>query len=377
MTTLSVLRRLLFIALLTLLAVPAGAGAQLRIGAAFSQTGNASSYGPQQALGARLAVEQLNAAGGVLGQPVTIDVRDDASTPATAEAVFTELTGGGANALLGPTLTGSALRADPVAQARGVPVIGVSNTGDGIVEIGDYVFRDSLPERSVQPVTVRVAKRLYGLRRVAIVWATPDAFSKTGAEVFRASLKAQGVKVVSDRSFATADPAALRTAIAAAAKARPQALVISALAPDSVAAMKAARRTKALSKVPFIGGNAFNAPSLIRDAGKAAEGALNGASWFIDLPTPGNADFVRTYRARFGKPPDQFAAQAFAGVKLFAEAARRAGSADPAAVRTALAGIRGFPTVLGSFSFDAGRNPDYDPVVVRIEDGRYERVSVR
>ena len=305
-----------------------------------------------------------------------LDVRDDASSPAAAATAFTQLIDAGAVALLGPTLSGAALEADPVAQARGVPVLAVSNTGDGVVEIGDFIFRDSLSERVVQPTTVRVSHRRLRYRRAAIVWATPDAYSKSAHDVFDQTLRdTRGVRLVANVSFASDSRNGYRTALRKVARQRPDALFIAALAPDVVKVMKAARRMPRLHRVPFIGGNSFNAPGLLEQAGAAAEGAISGSAWIASEDTPGNSAFVAAYRARFGSEPDQFAAQAYTGVKLLAMALVNAGSTDGSAVRDALGALRGVDTVLGRFSFDANREPQYEPVVQQVRRGRYVKIG--
>lgn len=368
--------------LLAALAVPAAANAALppevKLGGVFSTTGAAADYGAQQPSGAQFAVRQLNESGALGATRLTLDVRDDGSDANRAAAAFGDLIDGGAVALLGPTLSNSALAADPVAQRRGVPVLAVSNTGEGVLEIGDFVFRDSLPERVVQPETVRVSHERLRYRRAAIVWATPDSYSRSGHDVFRRALRARpGVRLVADRSFASASKRGYRRALRAIARKRPDALFVSALAPDAVKVMRQARRMKALRDVPFIGGNAFNAPELIEQAGGLAEGAISGAAWIATADTPGNTAFVAAYREAFGQEPDQFAAQSYTGVMLLAEALRRADSADPRAIRDALAGIRDFDTVLGRFSFTEAREPVYEPVVQQVRGGRYVEIAGR
>lgn len=366
----SALLTLLVVALVGAATASAALPPSVTIGAVFSQTGSAAVYAKSQTQGAQLAIDAANTARALPGTTLTLTVRDDASTGEGAAAAFTSLIDGGATALLGPTLSNSALVADKVAQARGVPVMGISNTIDGITDIGNFVFRNSLPESAVQPQTVRVAKKRFGLKRVAIVWATPDAYSAGSNAVFHKALKAQHVRVTSDKSFATGDDAALRAALRAAARTRPDALVISALQGDVVKAMISARTFHALKKVPFIGGNAFNAPGLVAATGGAADGAVSGTAWLASRGTPGNAAFIAKYKAAYGTAPDQFAAQAWTGVWLYVEALRRAGTADHDAVRSSLAQIQSFPTVLGAFSFDTVRNPVYKPVVVILRNGK-------
>ncbi len=372
------MRRLLApIALLIAVALPTSAGAALpagdvRIGAAFSLSGAGSTYGGQQEDAAELAVDEVNASGLLGAARLVLDVRDDGSAPRPATEAFTQLIDGGAVALLGPTLSTAALAADRVAQARGIPVVSVSNTGDGVLDVGDGIFGVALPERVVQPVTVAVSHRRLRYRRAAIVWATGDAYSKSAHDVFRRSLRRlRGVRVVADRSFAPGAPTGYRTALRTIAQRRPDVLFIAALAPSVVDVMTAARRMPALRRVPFVGGDSFNTPGLMDQAGDVADGAISGTAWIATGDTPGNAAFVRTYRARLGYEPDQFAAQAYTGVNLLALAIARAGSTDPRAIRDALARLRDVDTVLGRFSFDADRRPVYDPVIQQIRGYRF------
>ncbi|UGS36486.1 ABC transporter substrate-binding protein [Capillimicrobium parvum] len=376
------MRRLLtLLVLLVALTAPAAAGAALpatdiHIGAAFSATGSGSTYGGQQADAARLAVDEVNASGALGPARLVLDVRDDGSSASRSTAAFQQLIDGGAVALLGPTLSTSALAADRVAQARGIPVVSVSNTGDGVLDIGDFIFRVALSERAVLPVTVAVSHRRLRYRRAAIVWARGDTYSRSARDVFRRSLrKLRGVRVVADRSFAQGSAAGHRTALRDVAQRRPDALFIAALAPDVIDLMTIARRTPALREVPFVGGDAFNTPGLMDQAGDVAEGAISGTAWIAGEDTPGNAAFVRTYRERLGYQPDQFAAQAYTGVKLLAAAIVRAGSADPRAIRRALAGLRDVDTVLGRFSFAADREPVYEPVIQQVRDYGFVKIG--
>jgi branched-chain amino acid transport system substrate-binding protein len=370
-------RRLLAILVVAAAAlVPAGAQAALpagdiHIGAAFSATGDGSTYAGQQADAAQLAVDEVNASGALGAARLVLDVRDDTSTAAGASAAFTQLIDGGAVALLGPTLSTSALGADRIAQARGVPVVGVSDTADAVLGIGDVVFRVALADDVVQPVTVAVSHRRLKYRRAAIVWATPDAYSKSSHDVFQRALRRQrGVKLVADASFATASRSGYLRALRTAAAQRPDVLFLSALAPDLIKLMTAAREMPQLRRVPFVGGDSFNTPGLIDQAGDVADGAISGTAWIATERTPGNAAFVRTYRQTLGYLPDQFSAQAYTGVKLLALAIQRAGSADPRAIRDQLARLRNVDTVLGRFSFNAHRAPVYPPVVQQIRAGR-------
>ncbi|MCB0232578.1 MAG: ABC transporter substrate-binding protein, partial [Anaerolineae bacterium] len=181
-------------------------------------------------------------------------------------------------AILGPTLSNSAFAADPVAQEAGIPVLGSSNTAAGITDMGNYVFRDSLPESDVIPNTIVVTKDKLGYSKVAVMYGNDDQFTQSGYDVFAEALAGSGTEVVATETFAKGDTdfSAQLTKIAAL---EPEALIVSALAEEAANIMIQARQLGL--DVPIIGGNGFNSPKLAEIAGPAAEGAISGAAWNI------------------------------------------------------------------------------------------------
>ncbi|MGK2849537.1 MAG: ABC transporter substrate-binding protein [Candidatus Limnocylindrales bacterium] len=129
--------------------------------------------------------------------------------------------------------------------------------------------------------------------------------------------------------------------------------------------------------VPIIGGNGFNSPAIIKNAGKDAEGVVVGAAWNSASQSPENQAFLAAYQAAYSSAPDQFATQAYTGVKLLAEAIKRAGSTDRQAIRDALPEIKDFPTPLGSFSFTELRDADHPAVVQIVKDGTFSSTDRR
>lgn len=349
-----------------------GLSGEIPIGAVWSLTGPGASFGPQQQNAAALAVQGINGTSFLGDATLRLIVEDDHSLPRDAVAAFEKLIDRDhVVALLGPTLSTSAREADVLAQARRVPVLGVSNTADGIVEIGDFVFRDSPPESQVQPSMVRVTRRKLGYERVAILYAPDDAFTMSGYAAFRQALEDGGAQIVAAEPITTGQRSFERQLTAIRAL-QPDAIVLSTLTDEAAIIMRQARQMGIPRTVQFIGGNGLNSPRLLELAGSAADGALSGAAWILNAPTPGNRAFVKAYREHYGSDPDQFAAQAYAGVHLLATAIRNARSRDPVAIRDALARLRNVDTVLGKFSFDESRNPVQTPLVQIVRDGKAE-----
>ncbi|MFA5904331.1 MAG: ABC transporter substrate-binding protein [Desulfobacula sp.] len=363
--------------LMLVLAVQAGvataAGKEAKIGLAFSMTGAAAGYGATQKNGVQLAVDEINAAAGADGLKLVPIYEDDASTPQQGINVFNKfINADKVSLIIGPTLSNTAQVANRIAQDAGVPVLGISNTAaKGITDIGDYIFRDSLTEMVVIPNTIKVAKDKLKISKVAILYGNDDAFTKAGYEAFKKAIQDNGLTVLNEQTFAKGDRdfSPQLTQIKAQ---KPDAIVVSALVEEASGIVSQARKLDIPTSVPIIGGNGFNSPNLMKNAGDAAEGVMVGAAWNASASTPINKKFVEAYNAKYKVMPDQFAAQAYAGVYIAYQAISKAPAPDNRkAIRDALVSIKGINTVLGTFSFTEGRDADYIPVVQMVKGGKF------
>jgi branched-chain amino acid transport system substrate-binding protein len=267
-------------------------------------------------------------------------------------------------AIIGPTLSNEMFAVGPVTNARGIPILGTSTTANGITAIGENVFRTSLPESDVIPVTLKKAMSR-GVKTIALMYANDDAFSKSGFDVMKAAAEKAGLKIVDIESFGSKDSdfSAQLTKIQSL---HPDAIGISALVEPVSGVLLAARQLGIDSHTLFIGGNGSNSPKLGELAGAAADGLLVGSPWFIAKATPQNEGFVTAYRAAYGHDPDQFAAQAYDALKIMAAAIDRAGAADPAKIAASLL-LTKYDGVMGPFSFTPGRDPASTEGVVVLE----------
>jgi branched-chain amino acid transport system substrate-binding protein len=341
-------------------------GSPVPVGAALSLTGAAGSYGESQQKGLELALEQLNAKGGV---EYELTVEDDQTDPRQGIAVFEQLTADdGASVIIGPTLSTGAFQAQPIAQEEGVPVLAISNTVDGITAQGDYIFRDSLTESQVIPQTVAAAKAEYGLEEVVLMYANDDALAEAGGEVFTGALDAEGIEVADTLTFSVADTD-FRALLTEAKAAEPDALVVSSLIEAAIPLVTQARELGL--DVPIIGGNGFNNPKLMADAGDAAEGVVVGAAWNSGSDTPENTAFLADFEEMHGTQPDQFAAQAYTGLMLIDTAVRASCSGERDAIKEGLAGIEGVPTVLGELTINDERDAEHEAVVQVVDGGEF------
>lgn len=350
-------------------ATPENLPETVTIGAIFGLSGDISVYGGVQQQGVNLAVEEINESG-YLGDGVTLAVQfEDAVSADDAINAMTRLVEeAGVPAVLGPTLSTQAFAADPVAQENSVPVMGVSNTASGITDMGDFVFRNSLPESSVIPGTIAQSAEILGYTTVGVLYGDDDDFTLSGYEVFIDALDENGIDILSEETFARGDVdfnAQLSNLLAD----NPEALIVSALAAEAVQIIVQARDLGYTG--PIIGGNGLNSPAIIDNAGEASEGVIVGAAWNSVSDNPLSVQYVEAFEEAYGSLPDQFATQAYTGAWLMATAIRCADSTDPVAIRDALAAIQDFATPLGDFSFGEDRNPIHDPVVQVVEMGAF------
>lgn len=343
------------------------AGEPVKIGAIEVLTGPNNRYGVPAQRAFDLAVEEINKAGGVLGgRPLAIAYEDSGGNKDQAVNAARKLIGRDKVPLiLGPTLSNEMFAVGPIANERKIPIIGTSTTASGITDIGPYVFRTAMPESVVIPVTLKTAKDRLGLKKVAVMYANDDAFTKSGYDVMKGALETLGVEILDTSVFGDKDTD-FTAQLTRIKPLNPDAILVSGHVDSGSGIILQARQLGIDSKVRFIGGNGFNSPKLAEIAGPASDGTLVGSPWFIAKKDPANQQFVAAYKAKFGEDPDQFAAQAYDTMHIVAAAINAAGAVDSEKIREALLKTK-HHGAMGSFAFTAGRDPGDTSGVVVLE----------
>ena len=354
-------------AILSLQAAPLPA--TIKVGAVESLTGDNASYGISIRRGIELGLAEINASKFLGSSQLVLSIYDDKADKQEGISVFNKLINDDKVAvIIGPTLSSTAFAACPVAQKAGVPVLGTSLTAVGITAMGDYIFRDSLPQAEVIPGTLAGVAAEYKPQKAAILFESTNEYSKSEADVFKGALPKLNVQIVASESYSKGD-SDFRTQLQKLSARRPDILVVCSLIGEAIPVLQQAREIGITA--PIVGGNGFNNPNVLKNAKEAAEGLIVGSSWFIDSPVPRSRAFVEAFRKKYGSDPDQFASQGYTGLYIVATAIKNAGSADRAAIRDALAKIRSLDTTLGSFSFDENRDPICQSVPLTVKDGKY------
>ncbi|GAB4243558.1 MAG: ABC transporter substrate-binding protein [Deltaproteobacteria bacterium] len=347
-------------------AKPKGEPIHAKIGVISIITGQGAAYGEAITNGIKLARDEVNAKG-----EVVVDLKIEDSTGKAEQALSAAqklINSEKVVAIIGPTLSTEMKVVGPEANASGVPIMGTSNTAQGITQIGKFVFRNSMPETQAIPASIGAAVKKYKLRKVALLYGNDDVFTKSGFDTMKAVTEKLGLKILTIEEFqkGQADYKAQLTKIASL---KPDAVFCSALYNEGGVILSQARKMGI--KVPFVGGNGFNSPKVIDIAKDAADGLIVATPWFGEKNDPKVKAFVAKYEKAYGKKPDQFAAQAYDAYYIMTNAIKAAGKADRAKLRDTLAATKNFQGVLGKFSFDAERDVVMAPNVLVVKGGKF------
>ena len=335
-------------------------------------TGAAAAYGESIKNGAELAVSQINGdANNVKINLLVEDTKGDKNEAINAmnKVISKDKVVG----VIGPMLSGEMMAAGPIANKNKVVALGTSTTAEGITDIGEYVFRNAVPESLAVPTAIKEAHKVLGFKTAAIMYSNNNDQMVSVNNVARKTLEAEGVQIIATETFADKDTdfSAQLTKIQ---QAKPDIIVVASLYQEGALIMKKMRELG--MNEPVIGSNGFNSPAFIKNAGVAANGAIVGTPWFPNKDDIKVKDFRKAYTEKYGHEPDQFAAQAYDAVYMVEAALKKSGSTtDRAKFKEALKNITDFVGVTGSFKFNDKRDPDMDVQVLQIKNGQFESLQ--
>ncbi|MCE4058816.1 ABC transporter substrate-binding protein [Pandoraea anapnoica] len=362
--------------------VAAAHAADLKIGVAEALSGGAAQYGAAIKNGFQLAADEINAAGGINGNKLVLQIEDEQGKKEEAINVFKKLIFQDKVLMVfGPTLSNSAQAADPIAQAGKTVAFGTSNTADGITSIGDFIFRNSVTEADVLPETIKVAAKHTGIKKVAVLYGNDDVFTKSGYDNFKKALEDLKIPVTTTETFAKGD-VDFKAQLTKIKASNPDAIVLSALIAEGAPIMVQARQLGI--NVPFIGGNGMNSVKIFDLAKGSSDGLWVGSPWSIENNTPANTKFIAAYKAKYNVAPDQFAAQSYDAMYIAAGAIKNVKisgnlDADRKALRDALpkvthdgaTGKFAFRQAMGKGGKPAGYDAQQAPIVSVTKGGKY------
>jgi branched-chain amino acid transport system substrate-binding protein len=345
-----------------------GEATEIVIGHYASMTGNTAHFGQDTDKAARLAADQLNAAGGVLGKKikiVTLDTRGDGAEAANAVTRLIDVEK--ANAILGEVASTLSLQGGPIAQRRKVPMVSPSSTNPKVTQIGDYVFRVCYIDPFQGKVMANFTRQTLKLDKVAILKDVKNDYSIGLADAFQKAFVAAGGTIAVEQSYSAGDTdfSAQVTAIKGSGA---QAIWV----PGYYAEVGAIARTAVRLglKVPLLGGDGWDAPELFTIGGDALNGSFFSNHFAPDQASALSQKFVADFKAKYGQEPTGLGALGYDGVMVIADAIKRAGKVEGPAIRDALATTKDYEAVTGKITMDKDRNPEKSVVVLKIDGGK-------
>lgn len=355
-----------------------GGGNEIVVGEYASLTGTKADFGKTTDHGVQLAADQINAEGGVLGRKVRVDVQDDAGDATQVGTIVTRfVTGDSVDVVIGEVASKLSMRAAPICERAGVPMITPSSTNPEVTvpkggDVRKYVFRMCYTDPFQGGVLAKFATDTLHAKRAAILRDISNDYSVGLADFFAQKFKELGGTVVIDKSCNEGDD-----------NFRPQLTAIAAAKPDVIIApvyyreiaLIARQAREAGIKAPFLGGDGWDSASTLKNAGGALEGSYMSNHFAVEQGGPLIKKFVDDYTKKYGEKPNALAALGYDAMNLYADAVKRAGSTDKDKVTQAIADTKGFQGVTGETTMDKDHNPVKDAVILRANGGQWEYVT--
>jgi branched-chain amino acid transport system substrate-binding protein len=346
----------------------------IKIGEYASLHGSEAAFGQASHKGTVLAIEQANAAGGVLGKKIDLVYEDNQSKPGESATIVKKLiTRDHVVAVLGEVASGRSLEAAPICQANKIPMVSPSSTNPKVTQTGDYIFRVCFTDPFQGKLLSEFAQKTLKAKRIAILSDVAAPYSVGLAQYFREPFLASGGEIVLEQKYSSHDKD-FKGQLTAIKGANPDAIFVPGYYTEAGLIVLQARQLGIT--VPLFGGDGWEAPELIQTAGNSLVGTYYSTHYSPEDNSALVQDFVKKFQARFdGETPDAMAALGYDSAIVLIDAIKRAGTTDSAKLRDALAATKDLMCVTGKTTLDADRNPTKSAVIVTVKDGKFKYVE--
>ncbi|HZL79682.1 MAG TPA: ABC transporter substrate-binding protein [Candidatus Limnocylindrales bacterium] len=348
-------------------------GETIKVGEYASLTGSEATFGQSSHKGTQLAVDELNANGGVLGKKIQLLTEDNQSQAGQSATVVRKLiSSDGVVAILGEVASSRSLEAAPICQQNKIPMISPASTNPKVTEAGDYIFRVCFIDPFQGTVMANFARKTLKLQNVAVLTDVKSDYSVGLAKFFKEGMVAGGGKIAVEQNYSGGDKDfnAQLTSIKAS---NPDGIFVPGYYTE--VGLIALQAKQLGLTVPIFGGDGWESSSLVPIGGAALEGDYFSTHFSPEDTSPAVQNFVKQYKQKFNETPDAMAALGYDSVMILADAMKKTGSTDGAKVRDALAAEKDFPGVTGSLTMDANRNASKPAVILAIKNGTFKYVE--
>jgi len=365
------MNRTLVFALMAILSVAfAKAQDTIKVGEFASLTGKEATFGQSIHNATVLAVDEINATGGVLGKKIQLVYEDDQSKAGQASTVVQKLIASDkVIAILGEVASSRSLEAASICQVNKIPMISPGSTNPEVTEKGDYIFRICFTDSFQGGLLANYALNNLKVKKVAMLIDTKSDYSVGLADNFKQAFVAKGGQIVQERNYSGGDKD-FRAQLTSIKAAQPEAVLLPGYYTDVGLLIRQARQVGI--KAPLFGGDGWESPHLAEIAGSSAiAGTFFSTHYSSEENRPEVQDFVKRYKAKYDAVPDAMAALGYDSVLILADALKRAGSTDSLKLRDAIATTKDFPAVTGHITLDDHRNAHKPAVILKAEGAKF------
>lgn len=345
-------------------------GKTLKIGFNFEETGDVASYGTAEQKAAKLAVDEINKAGGVDGKQIEVTDKDNKSELSEASTVSTNLvTQAKVNTIIGPATSGGTGAAITNAAKAAVPLVTPSGTQDDLTKGQDYLFRATFIDSFQGKILSKYVTDNLKAKKVVLYYDNSSDYAKGMAKAFQEEYKGE---IVATETFASKDTD-FQAALTKFKGKDFDALVVPGYYTEAGKIVNQARGI-GIDK-PIVGGDGFNSEEFISQATPAAATNVyyvSGYSTSGDM-TAKAKKFLEAYKAKYNEEPSMFSALAYDSVYMVAEASK--GAKNSVDIKENLAKLKDFEGVTGSITMDKNHNPVKSALMIGLKDGKVDTVE--
>ena len=350
-----------------------GASDTIKVGVNYELTGEVATYGVNLNDGVQMALEEINANGGVLGKQLEIVTVDNKSSDTEAANVSTRLaTRDKVVALIGPATSGNTKAASPAAMQNKIPLISGSATADDVTvdangKVRDYIFKTCFSDSFQGVMMAEFALGDLGFKNAAILADSSSDYAQGLAKAFRETFTANGGTVLNEEAYQAGDKdfKAVLTNLKAT---NPEVLFIPGYYEEVGLIVRQARELGL--NIPILGGDGYESPKLTEIAGAENLNDVYYSSHYSPNDTAENVvAFNEAFQTKYGKSPDAFNALGYDMGYLLKDALERAGEGDAEKLKVALEETDGFEGVTGVLSIDDNHNPVKSVTIIEMVEG--------
>lgn len=369
----------LVVAVFVMAGILAGCGSSssndIRIGVLDELTGGNATMGTSAANGAKMAIKEANAKGGVLGKQLAAVVADNKSEPSESANAMTKLaTQDKVVAVTGVFSSSNAIAASNVAEATKIPFLAVGATNPKVTvdeksgKVKDYTFRVCFIDPFQGTVGANFVLNTLKIQKAAILVDNSSDYSKGLSAFFKDAFTKGGGSILAEEAYLQKDQD-FKTVLTKIKALNPEVIYVPGYYEEVGKIVKQARELDI--QVPIIGGDGWDSPKLVEVATAAA---LNNTyftnHYSVDDTNPVSQTFVEAYKKEYGQAPDAMAVLGYDAANVLIDAIKRANSTEPGKIKEALAATKDYPAITGSTTLNATHDAVKSAVIIEMKDGK-------